>query len=334
MTRIGTQHQAGSDSLLTAATFFKMRKVFFEDRIEDEFYRSVLLPLTPEREPAADAARQRSPPRAQTQQLPVRLWQRAHARPDDRRRLVPPARADGHAPARRVDPGLERGEGRGSCPPLLARALEAAAAEGGRARARVGAVEAALRSMLYDRDRLTLPRAEDDALEVESRKGPWRLNAASARSRPRAARGTAGTPAATAARRRVRRAALAHPTWQQRRPLVRRARNLALGDQRRAERLPSPGAHTRRWRSSSGRRAPLPAPDPLDAAPLCRPRPACKAQRRRCRPRRRQQSRARARARPRAARRRRTGRRERRGRRVWVGDVGPFARCRGREVEK
>jgi hypothetical protein len=39
VTRIGTQHQAGSDSLLTAATFFKMRKVFFDDRIEDEFYR-------------------------------------------------------------------------------------------------------------------------------------------------------------------------------------------------------------------------------------------------------------------------------------------------------
>lgn len=44
MTRIGTQHQAGSDSLLTAATFFKMRKVFFEDKIEDEFYRSVPTP--------------------------------------------------------------------------------------------------------------------------------------------------------------------------------------------------------------------------------------------------------------------------------------------------
>lgn len=51
MTRIGTQHQAGSDSLLTAATFFKMRKVFFEDKIEDEFYRSVpaLPPSTNER---------------------------------------------------------------------------------------------------------------------------------------------------------------------------------------------------------------------------------------------------------------------------------------------
>ncbi|CDZ98508.1 mRNA deadenylase subunit [Phaffia rhodozyma] len=42
VTRIGTQHQAGSDSLLTAATFFKMRKVFFEDKIEDEFYRNFL----------------------------------------------------------------------------------------------------------------------------------------------------------------------------------------------------------------------------------------------------------------------------------------------------
>jgi hypothetical protein len=27
---------------LTAATFFKMRKVFFEDKIEDEFYKYVL----------------------------------------------------------------------------------------------------------------------------------------------------------------------------------------------------------------------------------------------------------------------------------------------------
>ena len=41
--RIGPQHQAGSDSLLTAATFFKMRKVFFEDKIEDEFYKCVFL---------------------------------------------------------------------------------------------------------------------------------------------------------------------------------------------------------------------------------------------------------------------------------------------------
>ena len=33
--RIGPQHQAGSDSLLTAATFFKMRKTFFDDSIDD-----------------------------------------------------------------------------------------------------------------------------------------------------------------------------------------------------------------------------------------------------------------------------------------------------------
>ncbi|KAK9764448.1 CCR4-NOT core DEDD RNase subunit [Basidiobolus ranarum] len=34
--RIGPQHQAGSDSLLTCTTFFKMRQIFFDDYIEDE----------------------------------------------------------------------------------------------------------------------------------------------------------------------------------------------------------------------------------------------------------------------------------------------------------
>lgn len=34
--RIGPQHQAGSDSLLTAATFFKMRGKFFEDAIDSK----------------------------------------------------------------------------------------------------------------------------------------------------------------------------------------------------------------------------------------------------------------------------------------------------------
>jgi len=43
--RIGPQHQAGSDSLLTAATFFKMRKMFFEDSIDDDKYMGVLFGL-------------------------------------------------------------------------------------------------------------------------------------------------------------------------------------------------------------------------------------------------------------------------------------------------
>jgi CCR4-NOT transcription complex subunit 7/8 len=43
--RIGPQHQAGSDSLLTAATFFKMRSVFFENKIDDEKYMGVLFGL-------------------------------------------------------------------------------------------------------------------------------------------------------------------------------------------------------------------------------------------------------------------------------------------------
>lgn len=41
--RIGPQHQAGSDSLLTAATFFKMRKTFFDDSIDDAKVRAALI---------------------------------------------------------------------------------------------------------------------------------------------------------------------------------------------------------------------------------------------------------------------------------------------------
>jgi CCR4-NOT transcription complex subunit 7/8 len=36
--RIGIQHQAGSDSLLTCCTFFKLKKVYFEDHLDDSRY--------------------------------------------------------------------------------------------------------------------------------------------------------------------------------------------------------------------------------------------------------------------------------------------------------
>ncbi|OMJ09489.1 CCR4-NOT transcription complex subunit 7 [Smittium culicis] len=38
VSRIGPQHQAGSDSLLTASTFFKLREKYFEDSIDDSKY--------------------------------------------------------------------------------------------------------------------------------------------------------------------------------------------------------------------------------------------------------------------------------------------------------
>lgn len=43
--RIGPQHQAGSDSLLTGAAFFKMREMFFEDNIDDAKYSGHLYGL-------------------------------------------------------------------------------------------------------------------------------------------------------------------------------------------------------------------------------------------------------------------------------------------------
>nr|XP_050051750.1 CCR4-NOT transcription complex subunit 7-like [Dermacentor andersoni] len=43
--RIGPQHQAGSDSLLTGAAFFKIRKVFFQDKMDDEKFSGFLYGL-------------------------------------------------------------------------------------------------------------------------------------------------------------------------------------------------------------------------------------------------------------------------------------------------
>jgi len=43
--RIGPKHQAGSDSLLTSATFFKMRSMFFENSIDDAKFLGVLYGL-------------------------------------------------------------------------------------------------------------------------------------------------------------------------------------------------------------------------------------------------------------------------------------------------
>jgi len=43
--RIGPEHQAGSDSLLTQATFFKMRSLFFEGAMDDDRHMNILYGL-------------------------------------------------------------------------------------------------------------------------------------------------------------------------------------------------------------------------------------------------------------------------------------------------
>lgn len=43
--RVGPQHQAGSDSLLTGAAFFKIRKDFFNDKMDDKKFRGFLYGL-------------------------------------------------------------------------------------------------------------------------------------------------------------------------------------------------------------------------------------------------------------------------------------------------
>lgn len=40
--RIGPQHQAGSDSLLTAAVFFRLRSTYFDGQLDDEYYKNYL----------------------------------------------------------------------------------------------------------------------------------------------------------------------------------------------------------------------------------------------------------------------------------------------------
>lgn len=44
--RVGPQHQAGSDALLTAKTFFKMRSIYFDGVIDDDLYLGSLYGLT------------------------------------------------------------------------------------------------------------------------------------------------------------------------------------------------------------------------------------------------------------------------------------------------
>jgi hypothetical protein len=43
--RIGPSHQAGSDSLLTASIFFKMREQYFDNRISESEYGGMLYGL-------------------------------------------------------------------------------------------------------------------------------------------------------------------------------------------------------------------------------------------------------------------------------------------------
>lgn len=45
--RIGPQHQAGSDSLLTGRLFFKLRQTFFDGKIDDTKFLNVLYGLSP-----------------------------------------------------------------------------------------------------------------------------------------------------------------------------------------------------------------------------------------------------------------------------------------------
>lgn len=43
--RVGPQHQAGSDSLMTAATFFRMVRNYFEGELDDQKYLGIIYGL-------------------------------------------------------------------------------------------------------------------------------------------------------------------------------------------------------------------------------------------------------------------------------------------------
>jgi CCR4-NOT transcription complex subunit 7/8 len=50
--RIGPQHQAGSDSLLTLQSFFRMKSSFFDEHIDDDKYLGILYGLGPNYNPS------------------------------------------------------------------------------------------------------------------------------------------------------------------------------------------------------------------------------------------------------------------------------------------
>ena len=76
--RIGPEHQAGSDSLLTQATFYKMRMLFFEGEMDDERHMNILYSLERGANPRAarrttSATRRRAAARAPTRRERRRL---------------------------------------------------------------------------------------------------------------------------------------------------------------------------------------------------------------------------------------------------------------------
>jgi CCR4-NOT transcription complex subunit 7/8 len=86
--RIGSS-QAGSDSLLTSATFFKMREIYFADKLDDDQFNGTLYGLgssyangnlvsEPDRAGATAAERDRGPPPPTPQQQQQQQHQHQH----------------------------------------------------------------------------------------------------------------------------------------------------------------------------------------------------------------------------------------------------------------